>query len=87
MKGGFVAAGSVICVGASSSQSSGFEAAGSSIFGVSTQSSGFLSYGSSISFGGLIGGLKSVSLSKDATFFSTLSTRIFTLLSTPTIAV
>ena len=59
----------------------------SSILGSSTQLSGLVSSGSSISVGGLTGGLKSVSLRSDADFFSSLSTRIFTVLSVPTMAV
>ena len=55
---GIVALASSISRGASSSQSSGFDASGSSILAASTQSFGLESSGSSISLGGVRGGSK-----------------------------
>ena len=73
--------------GATSSQSSGFFASGSSILGVSTQSSGLASAGSSMTFSGLTAGLKSVLERSEAVLTCLLSTSSWTLLSVPTIAV
>ena len=71
---GFAASGSGIIAGASSSQSSGLDCAGSGICASSTQSAGFSSASSSISSGGLNDGSKSSKSEPDFLTSSSTST-------------